>query len=122
MYAFPLYIGSLDIGAVDLYSQDARDLTPVEIEDGRDLAKVVTWQVIRRMLGAPDDSDLGDSPHSRREVHQATGMVLAQLDISAADAAMLLKAHAFSTGRSVNDIAADVIERRLTFVADEKKQ
>ncbi|CAN5256760.1 GAF domain-containing protein [soil metagenome] len=118
MYAFPLFIGSLDIGAVDLYSHDARELTPVEIEDGRDLAKVVTWQVIRRMLGEYDDTGLGGEPHSRREVHQATGMVLAQLDISAADAAVLLKAHAFSTGRSVNDIAADVIERRLTFLTE----
>lgn len=119
MYAFPLFIGSLDIGAVDLYSTDARELTPVEITDGRALAEVVTWQVIRRMLGEDDDTGLGGSPNSRREVHQATGMILAQLDISAADAALLLKAHAFSTGRSVNDIAAEVIERRLTFITDE---
>lgn len=122
MYAFPLFIGSLDIGAVDLYSHDARELTPVEVEDGRDLATVVSWQVIRRMLSDFDETGLGNSPHSRREVHQATGMVLAQLDISAADAAMLLKAHAFTTGRSVNDIAADVIDRRLTFLTDEPNQ
>ena len=119
MFAFPLYIGSLDIGAVDLYSDRPRTLSPVEVEDGKALAEVVTWQVLRRMLANYDGHELGDeSAWSRREVHQATGMVLAQLDITAADATILLKAHAFTTGRSVREIANDVIDRRLIFTPE----
>jgi hypothetical protein len=45
-------------------------------------------------------------------------MILAQLDISAADAALLLRAHAFSSGRTVAEVASDVIERRIDFTAD----
>ncbi|MCU1414843.1 MAG: transcriptional regulator, partial [Microbacteriaceae bacterium] len=45
----------------------------------------------------------------------ATGMVIAQLDISADDALLLLRAHAFSSGRSVREVSADVVSRRLVF-------
>lgn len=114
LYAFPLYIGSLDIGAVDLYASRPRSLDPTEVEQVSKLAELASWQVLRRIIG-DDGSEADLSPLSRREVHQATGMVLAQLDISAADALLLLRAHAFSSGRSVMDVAADVVERRLNF-------
>jgi hypothetical protein len=32
----------------------------------------------------------------------------------------LLRAHAFATGRSVADVAKDVLERRLRFPAEER--
>lgn len=119
MFAFPLFIGSLDIGAVDLYSTHPRTLTPVEVDDASSLAEVVAWQVLRRMLADYDGHDVDDpAAWSRREVHQATGMVLAQLSITASDATILLKAHAFTTGRSVREIANDVIERRLIFTPE----
>jgi hypothetical protein len=114
IYAFPLYIGSLDLGAVDLYSNEPRELKNTEVKRVSKLAELASWQVLRRIIG--DDGTEEDlSPLSRREVHQATGMVLAQLNISANDAMLLLRAHAFSSGRSVMDVAADVVERRLDF-------
>lgn len=120
IYAFPLFVGSLDIGAVDLYSTSDRPLEKSQVTDATHLASLAAWQVLRRILADNDlDSDL-DTPSTlgRREVHQATGMILAQLDISAADAALLLRAHAFSSGRTVAEVANDVIERRIDFAAD----
>jgi hypothetical protein len=68
---------------------------------------------LRRLLTlGPDD---GGPSRSRREVHQATGMILVQLGISADEASLLLRAHAFSSGRSVKEVANDVVERRLDF-------
>jgi AmiR/NasT family two-component response regulator len=55
------------------------------------------------------------SPTMRREVHQATGMILMQLETTATEAFSLLRAHAFSSGRTVEDVAKDVVARLLDF-------
>ncbi|WP_246142144.1 GAF and ANTAR domain-containing protein [Lacisediminihabitans profunda] len=114
MFAFPLVVGSLDIGAVDLYSSSVGGLTAEQVADASALAQLTGWQVLRRLLNQNPDDEEGSS-HSRREVHQATGMVLAQLGINAEEASLLLRAHAFSSGRSVREISNDVVERRLDF-------
>ena len=48
-------------------------------------------------------------------VHQATGMIAVQLDETPADALARLRAMAFQSGRSIYDIAQDVVERRVRF-------
>jgi hypothetical protein len=55
---------------------------------------------------------------SRAEVSQATGMLVAQLEIEPAEALVRLRAHAYATGRSVTDVADDILERRLQLEAD----
>lgn len=114
MFAFPLVVGSLDIGAVGLYSSSVGSLTAEQVADASTLAQLTGWQVLRRILTKNPEHEDG-STHSRREVHQATGMVLAQLEISADEASLLLRAHAFSSGRSVREVANEVVERRLDF-------
>lgn len=114
MYAFPLVVGSLDIGAVDLYALQPGELNSEQVSDAATLASIAAWQVLRRVLG-DQASELDNGPSSRREVHQATGMVLAQLNVSAEDAALLVKAHAFASGRSVRDVATDIVARNLDF-------
>jgi len=119
LYAFPLFVGSLGIGAVDLYASSHIPLEAEQITDATELASLASWQVLRRILADNATDDLGGpSINNRREVHQATGMVLAQLGISAADAALLLRAHAYSSGRSVAEVANDIVERRLDFATD----
>ena len=121
IYAFPLLVGSLQVGAVDLYSNDTGQLTHRQVADATALAKIATWQVLRRVLARNplDVDDFQSGPvFSRREIHQATGMVIAQLDVTADDATLLLRAHAFSRDRSVREIASDIVERRLSFAAD----
>lgn len=126
MFAFPLTVGSLDIGAVDLFTTQITELTLSEVADASALADVAAWQVLRSILQDPandqalDSDGLPPSPSSRREVHQATGMVLAQLNISAADAALLIRAHAFASGRTVREVATDIVERRLDFLSGER--
>ena len=48
-------------------------------------------------------------------IDQATGMIAAQLDDTVADALARLRAAAFANGRSMNDIAQDVVERLVRF-------
>jgi hypothetical protein len=40
-------------------------------------------------------------------------MIIAQLDVTAEDASLLLRAYAFSSGRTVREVANDMVERRL---------
>ena len=117
LYAFPLALGSLEIGAVDLYAERPGTLSEAQITDALALAGMVALQVLRRTLSAQpvtEDAEAGDG-YSRRVVHQATGMILAQLGLSAADALLVIRGHAFSHERSVREVAADIVARRLEF-------
>ena len=55
---------------------------------------------------------------SRADVSQATGMLVAQLDVGAAEALLRLRAHAYSTGRTAADVARDILERTLELESD----
>ena len=112
VFAFPLTIGSLEIGAIDLYSVQPTELQTTAVSEASELADIAAWQVLRKILG----EELDEVPrYSRREIHQATGMIIAQLDVTAEEASLLLRAHAFATSRSVRDLANDVIARRIDF-------
>jgi GAF domain-containing protein len=115
-YAFPLTVGSLDIGAVDLYGSDPGTMSPADIIEATALADHTAIEVLRRSMAHHDDP-LGQGSSPRRVVHQATGMVIAQLRVDAEDAMMIIRAHAFATDRSVHDVSADILARRITFTA-----
>jgi len=115
VYAFPLTLGTLEIGAIDLYNHVADPLTDAQLAGVSSLTGITALQVVRHSMAHRDDDPSEDGPFSRREVHQATGMVIAQMGVSATDALLLLRAHSYSTGRPVREIAADVVARRITF-------
>jgi len=116
VYAFPLAIGTLDIGAIDLYSDDPSPLTRELLSEASSLADITAWRVLRTIMqDHSQDYDAESIGYSRREVHQATGMIIIQLGVSPEDAELLLRAHAFAGSRTVRDVAKDVVERRLDF-------
>ena len=57
---------------------------------------------------------------SRARVHQATGMVVAQLGVVSDDALAVLRAHAFAAQRPLADVAADVLTGTIDFLDDSK--
>ena len=119
LYAFPLFVGQLNVGAVDLYNEEPGRLPSQTVQDVKVLAEVASRHLLRRALENLDRVEDGilDGPHSRREVHQATGMVAAQLSIGVDDALLVLRGRAFSSGRTLSEVSSDVVERRLTFDA-----
>lgn len=66
---------------------------------------------------SPDDleRELSDDWSVRAVVHQATGMVTAQLRVRPDDALVLLRARAYALGASLTDVAAAVVDRDLRF-------
>ncbi|MFI6872331.1 GAF and ANTAR domain-containing protein [Streptomyces sp. NPDC050400] len=59
-----------------------------------------------------DDGLFGEIDH-RPEVHQAAGMVSVQMGCHVTDALELVKARAFSDGRTVGEVARDIVEGLL---------
>lgn len=122
LFVFPLTLGSLSIGAVDLYTRLPATLSESQIDDATTLSGICARQVLRRSLAdqaetAGMESDPGDG-FSRREVHQATGMVLAQLGVTAADALLIINGYAFARSRTVREVAADIVARRIDFAEE----
>ncbi len=122
VFAFPLVVAGLSLGAVDLYSRVPRDISDREVTDATALTRIVARQVLRRALlaseGPQEEDGAWAGRYSRREVHQATGMVVAQTGLPAADALLVLRGHAFATGRPLRDVAEDVLGRVLDFTPD----
>jgi hypothetical protein len=115
IFAFPLHVGPLQIGAVDLFTQSRLELSPAHSDTASRLAGVVSRTVLRSALLSAHSDVQQDRPFSRRLVHQATGMVVSQLEVSADDAALIIKAHAFAQGKSMMEVAQQVIARDLDF-------
>lgn len=118
LFAFPLTMGAVTVGVVDLYRSTPGALDARAVTTARSLAAAAAGSALRlaSRAAAADAMPRGAmSPELRREVHQATGMVLVQLDITASEAFARLQAHAFSTGQPLEAVARDVVARRLRF-------
>ena len=95
----------------------------VELPTGLDTALFLADVIGAALLADPQQNDAygqAGAWSGRAEVHQATGMVISQLGISADDALAILRAHAFAHATSLEDIADQVIGRRLDFGKDEE--
>lgn len=133
LFALPLQSGTVNIGVLDLYRERTGDLSAAQYDDALGAVAVAASMIsspgvapIRdRSDGHPDG---GTGPGGRwlvdyalghrAEVHQATGMVLAQLGITAPEALAWLRAHAFAQQRQLIDVAKDVVARRLRFTEE----
>lgn len=122
VFAFPMHVGPIRVGAVDLYGRASVSLRPSVVEDAVIMTGLVARHVLHRALVRTERAeegtwDTGSSSgrFSRREVHQASGMIAAQTGAGAADSLLLLRAFAHTAGRSVLELAADVVAGRVDF-------
>lgn len=113
IFAFPLGVGALCFGAIDLYSLEPVRLSADHYAQAAAMADVVSRHLLRDALA--EDEEI-PNPRSRRVVHQATGMVLAQLNLSPDEAQLIVRGHAYASSRSVMEVAEDVVDGRLRFV------
>lgn len=119
LFAFPLQIGAISVGVLDLGRDEPVSLNPPEMTTILAVTDIVTMVLLSRASHAEDDIGRHDewwtpSPSSS-EIHQATGMVVAQLAVPVRVAYLRLRAHAFANDLPLLDVAREVIERRLRF-------
>jgi hypothetical protein len=122
LFAFPLRVGTTGFGTLDLYRSTPGPLDDAAVHDARVLADTVAGELVRRILAAPPPGDGPDpwleDPADRRQVLQATGMVMAQLHLPAGAACARLRAHAFATDATLADTAAGVLNHRFRLADD----
>lgn len=120
VFAFPLHQGAIQMGVLVLYRARPGMLSGEEWARGVVLADVTSQVVLALQAGAPEGQIhellAGEPPHWA-EVHQATGMISAQLEVTIAEAFVRLRAHAFAERRALRDVARDVVARRLRLEA-----
>lgn len=118
IFAFPLQVGGIRVGVLDLY----RDVEGVL--DDRQLAEALAFAdaatSVLLMLQARTGRDGGhpglvELIEDRAEVHQATGMISVQAGLGLAAALVLLRARSYAAERPILEVARQVIARTLRF-------
>ena len=117
IYALPLQVGAIKLGVLVLYRDQPGALEGDDLSAAQLVANLVTNQVLDLQAGAASESlawglEVDDY---RAVVHQATGMISAQLDCGIGEALVRLRGHAFGAERPIEEVAGDVVMGKLRF-------
>ena len=117
--ALPLPGRLRGVAGLDLYFEDPTGPTARRTAEAHLVAGLVARQ-LDMVSGHPAPLDTGEprwlaTPAARRRgrVWMAVGMVIAGLQLDAGDALAVLRAHAYATDRTVDDLADDLLARRV---------
>ncbi|WP_299035821.1 GAF domain-containing protein [uncultured Pseudokineococcus sp.] len=114
VFAFPLQVGGIRLGVLDLHRDVTGPLAAPDLAEALAFADAATTVLLHLQAHAPAGTAVAVL-EDRTEVHQATGMVSAQAGVDLASALLLLRARAFATERPVVDLARDVLSRLVRF-------
>ena len=116
-FSLPLTAGPGGIGTLDLCRDRPGMLSEEHLADALVTADIARDAVLYRQYtpGGGGVTELLDMGADRIVIHQATGMIAAQLNDTTSNALARLRAAAFASGRPMYDIAQDVVERRMRF-------
>ena len=115
IYAIPMKPGPQSMGVATFYQQQPHPLL-VDEPTGQLLVDAVAVALVRDPGVLDDDRHVrADSWNSRARIHQATGMVVAQLRLAPDDALALIRAHAYAHRQTLSGISDEIIARRLDF-------
>ena len=120
VFGFPLQVGAVRLGALNLYCDGPGPLTDEHHADALLMADLAGQALLLLQAGAPAGpvaTELEANADFQYVVHQASGMVAAQLEVTVGQALIRLRAHAFGNDRTLADVARDVVERRQRFDA-----
>jgi hypothetical protein len=113
LFVVPLGVGAIRAGQLALHRARAGPLDRVDLGYLMAFAELLLGQ----LLWSSEPLD-GEVPLHDPQVHQATGMVAAQLGVGMEDAFVRLRARAFVERRPLAELSADVVARRVRFAVD----
>jgi GAF domain len=119
VFGFPLRVGQVRLGALNLYRAEPGPLTADQHADALAVADVAARWVLDAQSDAPGDTvatELEAGADFHFSVHNAAGIVSVQEDISVSEALVRLRAFAFSHDMALADVARDVIAHTLRLV------
>lgn len=124
VFSLPLGTGALAIGTLDLYRDRPGVLSERDLRIALLVRDAVTFAVSNLQAGSGSGFDQDDggvaswveaAEADHVEVHQAVGMVMVQLGVDPDQALDRLRARAFAQGRTVSEVARDVVARTFRF-------
>jgi hypothetical protein len=119
LFAFPLRVGAIRVGVLDLYRDRAGPLSTDELAEALSFADAATLLLLHEQASTAASSAV-PVLDDRAEVHQATGVVSVQAAVSLAEALVLLRARAFADQRPLGDLARDVLTGTVSFRKDDE--
>jgi GAF domain len=116
VFGFPLRVGTVRLGALNMYRDAPGPLSDDQHADALVVADVTARWVLEMQSGAPAETvarelEIGADFHFT--VHNAAGIVSVQEGVSVTEALIRLRAFAFSHDRLLAEVANDVIAHRL---------
>lgn len=124
VFALPIGIASVSVGALDLFRKRPGPLSADGLAGGLVAAHLASLPLLDLLASTNADPVDDEDPWvqlaqlDRLEVYQATGMLISQLDVDATEALMRLRAHAIATSSTASQVAKAIIERRLALERD----
>jgi GAF domain-containing protein len=115
VFAFPLRVGGALLGTMTAFRRRPGPLSAEEYADALILSTLVTVAMLQLQADEAEraTSDTDGVAALRAVVQVAAGMVSEQLDVSVVDALVRLRAHAFVSGVSNEEVARRVVAREL---------
>jgi hypothetical protein len=117
--AFPLLQALAGQGAMDLYFRHSDRIERLDVFEAIAVGELITAALSDAAVFSEWSAEVGPdwlhAPPARRrgQVWQAMGRLALQLDIEGTTALELMRAHALATGRTVDEVAIDVLTDRL---------
>ncbi len=122
VFAFPLQIGAIQFGVLDLYRDTCGPLDGLQLAEALNYAAAATTILLDLQHDETPGGlhpQLSDAVDSHRAIHQATGIVSVQASVSVSEALLLLRARAYADGRPLTGLADDVVARTVTFAPED---
>jgi hypothetical protein len=118
VFAFPVRIGAVQLGAMALYRDREGALTESQESDAYLMAAVIARAVLAlqaRALKGSLATGLEREGTFDFQVHQAAGMIAVQASMTLGDALVALRSHAYALTTPLSDTAARVVARELWY-------
>ena len=126
VYALPIAVSATCIGALDLYRHRSGPLGEPALSGGMWAARLAARPLLDLMTADVDWQAAGESEApweqlaslERVEVYQATGVLIAALDVTPAEALVRLRAYAIGHSMPISQVAYALLDKRLRATAD----
>ncbi|GLW29360.1 GAF and ANTAR domain-containing protein [Actinoplanes regularis] len=121
VFAFPLQVGAVRLGVIDIFRDRVGPLTDEELRTALGFAEVTVEALLDRQANGhfrDGDGAAVLAVGRRAELFQAQGMVMVQLGVSIGEALARIRAYAYAENLSLDDVARDVVNRRLRLDGD----
>lgn len=124
VFSLPLGVSGAAVGTLDLYCDRVGGLSDPDLRTAlwvRDAVTYALMSVQPAYDGTEDEAEeavaswVEASEADHTEVYQAVGMVMVQMDVDPEQALDRMRARAFAEGRTVSQVAREVLARRLRF-------